>query len=54
MLKKRLLNASLANEKTLFFANHFSHNGHASHKVLSEALCPHGITPAYDGMVLNL
>jgi len=53
-LKKRLLYASLANEKTLFFANHFSHNGHASHKELSEALGPHGITPAYDGMVLNL
>ena len=53
-LKKRLLHASLANEKTLFLANHFSHNGHASHKELSEALCPHGITPAYDGMVLNL
>jgi len=53
-LKKRLLCASLANEKTLFFANHFSHNGHASHKELSEALGPHGITPAYDGMVLNL
>jgi phosphoribosyl 1,2-cyclic phosphate phosphodiesterase len=53
-LKKRLLYASLANEKTLFFANHFSHNGHASHKKLSEALSPHGIAPAHDGMVLNL
>jgi len=54
MLKKRLLHASLANEKTLFFANHFSHNGHASHKELFEALGSHGITPAYDGMVLKL
>jgi len=53
-LKKHLLHASLANEKTLFFANHFSHNGHASHKELSDALSPHGITPAYDGMVLSL
>jgi len=26
----------------------------ASHKELTEALSPHGIAPAYDGMVLNL
>ncbi|GHV66785.1 hypothetical protein AGMMS49928_02310 [Spirochaetia bacterium] len=54
IFKQRLISAGLADERTQFFANHFSHNGHASHAELCEALAPQGISPAYDGMVLTL
>ena len=54
VVKKRLINAGLADEKTVFAANHFSHNGHALHADLERALAPHGIIPAWDGMVLTL
>ena len=53
-VKKRLLAAGLADEKTLFFSNHFSHCGHMNHNELQEALAPHGIAPAYDGMIMDL
>ena len=54
ILKQRLLASGLADKKTQFFANHFSHNGRSSHKELCEALAPHGIVPAYDGMILTI
>ncbi|GHV89442.1 hypothetical protein AGMMS50267_18020 [Spirochaetia bacterium] len=54
IFKQRLVSAGLADENTQFFANHFSHNGHVSHAELCESLAPHGIRPAYDGMVLGL
>jgi phosphoribosyl 1,2-cyclic phosphate phosphodiesterase len=53
-LKKRLLDAALADKNTLFFATHFSHNGHSLHSELNEALAPQGITPAWDGMTLTI
>ncbi|MDR2618650.1 MAG: hypothetical protein LBC62_07245 [Treponema sp.] len=53
-LQRRLFDAGLADENTLFFANHFSHNGHSLHRDLTEALAPYRITPAWDGMVLNI
>jgi phosphoribosyl 1,2-cyclic phosphate phosphodiesterase len=54
VLKKRLVNAGLADEKTIFAANHFSHNGHILHAELEQTLAPHNIIPAWDGMVLAL
>jgi phosphoribosyl 1,2-cyclic phosphate phosphodiesterase len=53
MVKKRLMGRGLADGQTRFFANHFSHNGHCLHDELSLALAPHGIAPAYDGMILR-
>lgn len=35
-------------------ANHFSHNGGATHSELVEAYQPHGIEVAYDGMEIEL
>jgi phosphoribosyl 1,2-cyclic phosphate phosphodiesterase len=53
MVKERLMSGGFADGQTRFFANHFSHNGHCLHDELSLALAPHGITPAYDGMILR-
>jgi phosphoribosyl 1,2-cyclic phosphate phosphodiesterase len=53
-VKKRLLDAALADGGTLFFANHFSHNGRSLHGEIAEALAPHRIAPAWDGMLLSL
>jgi phosphoribosyl 1,2-cyclic phosphate phosphodiesterase len=53
-LKERLMAAGLADEKTRFAATHFSHNARMIHRELEEALSPHGIIPAYDGMILEL
>lgn len=53
-VKERLIAAGLADEKTRFIANHFSHNARMLHGELEEALAPYGIVPAYDGMILEL
>jgi phosphoribosyl 1,2-cyclic phosphate phosphodiesterase len=53
-VKERLIAAGLADEKTRFIANHFSHNARMLHRELEEALAPCGIVPAYDGMILEL
>jgi phosphoribosyl 1,2-cyclic phosphate phosphodiesterase len=54
IMKERLMAAGLADEKTCFIATHFSHNAGMIHGELNEALSPHGIIPAYDGMILEL
>jgi phosphoribosyl 1,2-cyclic phosphate phosphodiesterase len=53
-VKERLLTAGLAGQKTRFIATHFSHNTGMLHRELEDALSPHGIVPAYDGMILEL
>jgi phosphoribosyl 1,2-cyclic phosphate phosphodiesterase len=53
-VKERFMAAGLADEQTRFIATHFSHNARMIHRELEEALSPHGIIPAYDGMILEL
>lgn len=40
--------------RTRCIATHFSHNGRLLHEELSAALLPHGIEPAYDGMLVSV
>ena len=51
---KRLAENGNVSEKTLFFANHFSHNGDPRQERLEKLLRPHGIVPAYDGLEVEL
>ena len=51
---KRLAENGNVSEKTLFFANHFSHNGDPRQERLEKLLRPHGIAPAYDGLEVEL
>lgn len=53
-LKKFMLEKGFANEKTLFVANHFSHNGHASYEKATEYGKELGILVSYDGMELEI
>lgn len=54
ILKERMINSHLADEKTKFVANHFSHNGHASYEKALEFGRKNDILIAYDGMELNI
>jgi phosphoribosyl 1,2-cyclic phosphate phosphodiesterase len=40
--------------KTRCIATHFSHNGRAMHEDLVRLLSPHGIEPAFDGMIVKV
>lgn len=53
-VRARLLEMGLAHNKTVFVANHFSHNGKATHQDLENAATPLGITVAFDGMATEL
>ena len=50
-MRDKLIAAGAADEKTVFVANHFSHNGMLPHEEL-EKLMP-GFIVAYDGMRLS-
>lgn len=52
--REKLLAMGCLAEETPVIATHFSHNGGMLHEELENALRPHGILTAYDGMVLNL
>ncbi len=52
--KERMLKEGIADEKTIFIATHFSHNGGLLHEELEERLKPYGIIPAYDGFQLTI
>lgn len=52
--KERMLEEGTATSKTLFVANHFSHNGRFLHEQLEEVLSPHGVLVSYDGMVIEV
>ncbi len=41
-------------ENTALYANHFSHNGNPTDERLKALLSPYGITPAYDGMTVEI
>lgn len=53
-VKDRLIQMGCADENTSFIATHFSHNGQLAHSELTEALSPHGIEAAYDGMQVKV
>ena len=53
-VKARLMENGNADGRTKFFANHFSHNGNPMQDRLETLLLPHGITPTYDGLEVEL
>ena len=52
-MRKELLRIGAVNKKTVFIANHFSHNGRMLHCDLEEYFAPHGILVGFDGMTVN-
>ena len=48
--KDRLLSLGLADEKTIWIVNHFSHNGGWLHEEISSHAKEHGMIASYDGM----
>ena len=50
--KEVLLQRGLADEKTIFVVNHFSHNGGWLHDELSQEAGAFGMLASYDGMSL--
>lgn len=53
-MRRRLEDIGCTHPHTQFIATHFSHNGHALHADLEEALRPHGFQVAYDGMKVTV
>ncbi|MDL2273287.1 hypothetical protein LJC34_01870 [Oscillospiraceae bacterium OttesenSCG-928-G22] len=51
--KKRMYQLGNANEKTRFFATHFSHLAAASHYEIDETMRIYGIRPVYDGLEIT-
>ena len=52
--KDLLLQKGLANEKTVFVVNHFSHNGGWLHEEISAAAASCGMLASYDGMSITI
>lgn len=52
--RDKLLEIGVADEKTRFITNHFSHNGAPLQKDLEAFFLPNGIEVAYDGMVIEI
>ena len=48
----RMKSEGMADERTVFVVNHFSHNGWMTHGELEKYFNPHGIQVAFDGMTL--
>ncbi len=53
-LKRLLREKGMADEKTLFVCNHFSHNGHVLYREAARRMAKHGFLIAYDGMTKEL
>jgi len=51
MIKNMLMEKGLADERTLYVSNHFSHNGHVLYEEAQERMAPHGFLISYDGMI---
>ena len=51
---ERLRKAGAVTGSTRLVATHFSHNGGMLHEQLAERCRPHGITAAYDGMIMEV
>ena len=52
--KELLLREGLADEKTVFVVNHFSHNGGWLHEELTAEAAKYGMTATYDGMSITI
>lgn len=50
----RLREMGTVAEGTPIYTTHHSHNGGVTHAELEEALAPHGIVPAYDGLEIEV
>ncbi|AMS06394.1 MBL fold metallo-hydrolase [Acidipropionibacterium acidipropionici] len=53
-VRDRLLEMGLADDRTIFVANHFSHNCGSTHEQLVEHAAPMGFRVAFDGMSTEL
>lgn len=51
--KERLLDLGIADEKTIWVVNHFSHNGGWLHEEISEQAARFGMIASYDGMTVE-
>lgn len=49
----RLFREGIADEKTVFVANHFSHNGGQTYDEMVPEMAKHGIIVAYDGLKIE-
>ena len=52
-MRDELARRSVVTEKTKCVATHFSHNGGLLHEELIEAVLPHGILVAFDGITIS-
>ncbi len=53
-LKEKMLEKNIADENTIFVANHFSHNGHAGYAYAVEYMKNDKIMISYDGMEIEI
>ena len=53
-LKNELVSLGVTDEKTIFVADHITHNSAETHDKVEEIFEGSGITVAYDGMVLEI
>ena len=52
-VRARMLEEGIADGKTVFICNHFSHNGHMLHYEMEQRMNPEGFEISYDGMVVQ-
>ena len=50
---REMKETGMANQKTVFAVNHFSHNGKVLQKEMEAATAPYGVLVAYDGMTVE-
>lgn len=53
-VRARLLEMGCADERTVFVATHFSHNGQLLHEELEARFAPQGVIVAYDGLTVSV
>lgn len=52
-VKEKLMHIGVADQKTIFVVNHFSHNGGWTHAELVKQAEPHGFIVSYDGLEIE-
>ncbi|MDU2420899.1 MAG: MBL fold metallo-hydrolase [Bifidobacterium scardovii] len=52
-VRDAMVRIGVADDRTIFVANHFSHNGRTTHKEMDEAARREGFLCAYDGMTVE-
>lgn len=53
-MKQRLLDIGCAKDSTIWYVNHFSHNGNCTHDELVPLAEKHGFSVSYDGLALEI